>query len=200
MHFLTYTPWVESGFTRDNGQGKTYRSCQKHESLSLHDVVSFITSLKSNPCTALTTQITTENSCITSHAQNGTSLQPSVFPTGIYRLVVTRRVEKQQLHLQHPLILVSSNLDIAITRISRCWNYFSPSTLLHSHFLLILSSHFNLLVCGVGQTYRSTTKQTCHHFYWDGSCWFFLSWLESRSGTRPILRGSSITLTDTPNR
>jgi hypothetical protein len=55
--------------TRHDGQGKTHRSCQKHETLSLRDIlsigchlsgVSFITSLRSNLCTALTTQSTTE--------------------------------------------------------------------------------------------------------------------------------------------
>jgi hypothetical protein len=55
--------------TRDDGQGKTYRSCQKHESVSLHDLLStgrhlldfsFITSLKSNLCTTLTTLNTAE--------------------------------------------------------------------------------------------------------------------------------------------
>jgi hypothetical protein len=49
--------------TRHDGLGKTYRSCQKHKSLSLHDIlstcrhllaVSFTVKLKSNLCTALT--------------------------------------------------------------------------------------------------------------------------------------------------
>jgi hypothetical protein len=52
--------------------GKTYRSCQEHESLSLRDflstghhflVVSFITTLKSNVCT-LTTWDTAINTCM----------------------------------------------------------------------------------------------------------------------------------------
>jgi hypothetical protein len=55
------------------GGGGTYRSCQNHESISLHDLlstgrhlfgVSSITSLKSNLWTALTTQNITENNCI----------------------------------------------------------------------------------------------------------------------------------------
>jgi hypothetical protein len=52
---FTCTAWVESLNLRDDGRGKTYRSRQKHGSLSLHDLlstghylldVSFITSLK----------------------------------------------------------------------------------------------------------------------------------------------------------
>ena len=61
---------------------KTYRSCQKHESVSLHGslstvhlpCVSLIRSLKSNLCTAVITLDTTENKCMTSHAQNTTAL------------------------------------------------------------------------------------------------------------------------------
>jgi hypothetical protein len=53
--------------------------------------VSFVTSLKSNLCTALTTQKTAENICITSHAQNTTALLLNVFLTGIHRLLVTNK-------------------------------------------------------------------------------------------------------------
>jgi hypothetical protein len=69
------------------GGKHTYRYCQKQESLSLRDLrstcrhlsgVSFITSLKSDTCTALTTQNTRENNCIISHAQTTTALQPNV--------------------------------------------------------------------------------------------------------------------------
>jgi hypothetical protein len=68
--------------------GEKHRSCQKHESLSLHDLLcigrhflgdSFITSMKSNSCRALTTQKIT---LIISHAQNTTAVQPNVFLTG----------------------------------------------------------------------------------------------------------------------
>jgi len=68
--------------TRDDGRGKTYRCCQKHESLSLHDLrftdrrlfgISFVTSLKPNLCTAVGIQNTAENVCIISHAQNTTA-------------------------------------------------------------------------------------------------------------------------------
>jgi len=37
---LAHTAWVESLNIRDDGWEKTYRSCQKHESLSLHGLVS----------------------------------------------------------------------------------------------------------------------------------------------------------------
>jgi len=68
---LTGAPWVGSFNTPNNGQGKTDRSCQ-NMTLSLHDLLStglqflgveFITSLKSNLCTALTTQ-NTKITCI----------------------------------------------------------------------------------------------------------------------------------------
>jgi len=58
---------------------KSYRSCPKHESLSLHDPfptarhllsVSFIKILKANLSTALTKHNTTENNYIISHARN----------------------------------------------------------------------------------------------------------------------------------
>jgi hypothetical protein len=60
---------------RDDGRGQTYtrRSCQKYDSLSLYDFlsigrhllgVSSIRSLKSNLCSALSTQNTTENNCV----------------------------------------------------------------------------------------------------------------------------------------
>jgi hypothetical protein len=72
---LTCTAWVESLNIRDDGRRKTYRSCQKHESLSLHVLsagrhllgVSLTASLKSNLCSALTTQTTTDNRCIILH-------------------------------------------------------------------------------------------------------------------------------------
>jgi hypothetical protein len=51
----------------------------------------FITSLKSNLCTALTTQNTTKNNCINSHAQNTTALEFYLFLTRIHRLLVTNK-------------------------------------------------------------------------------------------------------------
>ena len=75
----------------------------EHDSLSLHDVdvltdrdqhllgVSFVRSLNSNLCTGLTTQKTKENNYITSHTQNTTALQPNIFSTAVYRLVVTHK-------------------------------------------------------------------------------------------------------------
>jgi hypothetical protein len=79
MQFVC-TAWAEALNSRDDGRRKAYRSCQKHDSLSLYDAIStgrhllgvaLVTSLKSNFCTALTTQSTTENNSI-SHAQNMT--------------------------------------------------------------------------------------------------------------------------------
>ena len=74
--------------THNDCRQKTYRTCQRLGSLSLHDVVffSFITSLKSNLSTVLTTQNTTENN---SHAQNTTALRPTAFLVGIHRMLVT---------------------------------------------------------------------------------------------------------------
>ena len=68
--------------TRDGSRGTTYRCCQKHESLSLHDLrftgrrlfrTSFETSLKPNLCIALSIQNSAEMTII-SHAQNTTAL------------------------------------------------------------------------------------------------------------------------------
>ena len=70
------------------GLGNTYRPCEEHESLSLHDflstghhllVVSFITSLKPNVCTALTIWHTAVNNCFILHAQDTTALETDVF-------------------------------------------------------------------------------------------------------------------------
>jgi hypothetical protein len=97
---LTFTEWVESLNTGKDGRGKTYRSCQKHGSLSMHDLlstgrhllgVSLITTLKSHFCTAVPTQNATENSCNISYAQNTTAPQPYVFLTGIRRLLLTNK-------------------------------------------------------------------------------------------------------------
>jgi hypothetical protein len=93
---LACTAWVESLSTRYNGRGKLYRSCQKHHSLSLHDLLhtgrhllraSFITSLKSHLCTPVTTYNTTQSNCIISHAQNTTAFQSNVFLSVMYGLV-----------------------------------------------------------------------------------------------------------------
>jgi hypothetical protein len=46
---------------------------------------------KSNLCIVLTTQNTTENNCIISHAQNTTALQPNVFLSRIHRLLCTSK-------------------------------------------------------------------------------------------------------------
>jgi hypothetical protein len=72
---LSFTARTYSFSTRNDCDEKTYRSCQKHESLSHRDLstdrhlfgVSFLSSLKSNLCTALITQNTTQNKSITFH-------------------------------------------------------------------------------------------------------------------------------------
>jgi len=51
--------------------------------------VLFTTSLKPGWYTALTTQNTTENNCILSHAQNATAFHLNVCFTGIFQLLVT---------------------------------------------------------------------------------------------------------------
>jgi hypothetical protein len=91
---LTCTTWTESLNTRNDGWGKTYRCFQKHESITdlstgRHLLFSFITSLKSNLCTLQTTQNTTGHNCIILHAQNTTALQPHIFFSRMYWLLVT---------------------------------------------------------------------------------------------------------------
>jgi len=86
---LTFTAWARSLNTRDDGRGKTYRSCQKHLFTSQHDaVIWFTTNLKSNLCTSLTKRDTTYNNSTTPYEQNTTALQPTVFFAGIHRLLV----------------------------------------------------------------------------------------------------------------
>jgi len=101
---LTFTAWGESLNTRSDGRGKIYRSCHKHETVSLHYILptgghllgfSFITSLKSTLYTSLTTQNSTGNNCVISHAQNTTAFHPNVFVTGIYHLLLE---SKEQLN------------------------------------------------------------------------------------------------------
>jgi hypothetical protein len=80
--------WVKSINNRgdDDGVGGEYNSCQKHESVSLHDLridrhlfdVSFIISLKSNMYTSLKTHNTANNGIIP-HRNNTSALQPNVF-------------------------------------------------------------------------------------------------------------------------
>jgi hypothetical protein len=89
--------------TRDYSRwrvGGTYRSCQKHKSLSLHDIlsdgrnfldVSFITRLTWSFCIALASENITNNNCITLHSQNTTALRPNQFTIGIRRLLVTNK-------------------------------------------------------------------------------------------------------------
>jgi hypothetical protein len=66
------------------------KTCLCHSISGRHlSGVSFMTSLKPNLCTALTTQKTTKKKSIMSHKQNMTPLQPSLFVTGIHGLLVT---------------------------------------------------------------------------------------------------------------
>jgi hypothetical protein len=51
----------------------------------------FVTGLKSNLRTPLTTRNSTEHNCIISHAQNTSSLQANAFLTGLYQLMVTNK-------------------------------------------------------------------------------------------------------------
>jgi hypothetical protein len=99
---LICTVCVETINTRVDIRGRTYipRTCQKCESVSLHDLlstgrhllgVSFKTSLKTNLRIVLTTYNTTENKCITSNAQNTTAFQPSVFLAGIHQSLVANK-------------------------------------------------------------------------------------------------------------
>jgi len=97
---LTCTAWVASRNTREGGRGKTYSFCQKHRSLSLHDLLwngryllglSLVTNLKSSLSTALATQNTRENNSIILQAQNATALQLSVFLNGMYQLLDTKK-------------------------------------------------------------------------------------------------------------
>jgi hypothetical protein len=98
---LTCTVCVGSLNTHNDGQGKRYRSCQKHKALSMCDVVFFltntcchllgilfVTSQKSNLCTHRTLQKITVLS-LTCTKQGRTSAQ--FILTGIHWLVVTNK-------------------------------------------------------------------------------------------------------------
>jgi hypothetical protein len=85
---LTCTAWVESLNSRNDGRGKTYRSCEKHVSLSLLDLlstcchllgVSFITSLKSNLCTTQTIQNITQNNYYFTRLKHGCTSSEYIF-------------------------------------------------------------------------------------------------------------------------
>jgi len=89
----TCKTWVLSLNSHEYCRGQIYRSCQKHESLSLHGILSigchflgvrFITSLNSNLCTALTTQNTTKKILCYLTSKNRALLQPIVFLNGIH--------------------------------------------------------------------------------------------------------------------
>lgn len=76
---------------------KTYTSCRRSGSLSLHELPSAdshllgllsVTSLRSNLCRALTIQNATANNLIIPHAQATTALRPDVFLNWIHQLLV----------------------------------------------------------------------------------------------------------------
>jgi hypothetical protein len=137
---LTFTVWVQSLNTPYVGGEKIYRSCQKYDSLSLHDLlstghhllgVSFTTSLKRNLCTALSKQNTTENNCIISHAQNTTALQPNVFLTGIHLLLVTSK-GRSVFFQRKPLLRSTANSTVTMcTHVVNCFDF---TKLYHGRF------------------------------------------------------------------
>lgn len=70
---VTYTAWLETLRTRDEGREKMYRFCQKHRFLFLHDLiytsskllsVSLITNLNSSVCTSMIKYNTTEETVL----------------------------------------------------------------------------------------------------------------------------------------
>jgi hypothetical protein len=97
---LTFTAWVVSFNTCDD-EGGGGGHIDHVKNISPYHCVTFfplvaicwpvITRLMSNLCTSLTTQNTTENNCIISHAQNTTALQSNLFLTGIHRLLVRNK-------------------------------------------------------------------------------------------------------------
>jgi len=72
-----------SPFTLATGVGgKTHRSVKNMNFYRCMTVViSLITSLKSDLCTALTMHNTNDNNCVLSHAQNTTAVQPNIYFT-----------------------------------------------------------------------------------------------------------------------
>jgi hypothetical protein len=76
---LPLIEWVDFLISRHNDQGKTHRSCQKHESLSLHNVVIFFVcnKLKVKSYTFLNTDKSTESKCTISHVKNTILLNPA---------------------------------------------------------------------------------------------------------------------------
>jgi len=97
---LTCIAWVEPPDSRDDGKGKIYRSCQKHDNLSLPCFISILPfvwcfvyydSQCKISCTAVTTQNTTENNCIILYAKYTHALYYNIFLSGAHRLLVTNK-------------------------------------------------------------------------------------------------------------
>jgi len=75
-----YLWWSPFTLATAVGGKKTHRSVKNMNFYRCMTVViSLITSLKSDLCTALTIHNTTDNNCILSHAQNTTAVQPNIY-------------------------------------------------------------------------------------------------------------------------
>jgi hypothetical protein len=130
------------------GGKHTYRYCQKQESLSLRDFrstgrhlsgVSFITSLKSDICTGLTTQNTTENKCIISHAQTTTAIQSHVFFNVIHRLLATGKGGSDFLRANHcqGQLQTPQSKSVLVSKLFREGKHLMCLTVRPSHLLTI---------------------------------------------------------------
>jgi hypothetical protein len=94
---LTCTVWVESVNTHTMVRGKHIDTVKKISFCHCAMFFSFITSRKSNLCTALTI----ESNCINSHTQHTTALRPNVFLIGIHQLLVTNEGQLPFLSVNH---------------------------------------------------------------------------------------------------
>jgi hypothetical protein len=136
--------------SRNNGRNRTHTDSVKHMILYhctaffplLPSIRCFIYKPKSNICTAVTIQNTTEKKRIISHAQYTTALQPNVLLTGIHRILPTnkrRSAFQSAIHCQGQLHTPQS-LSVAAT--VTAW-------------LLLGSSQ-------KGQAHYACTKNTCY--------------------------------------
>jgi hypothetical protein len=187
------TAWVQSLNAWADGLGNTHRSCQQHESLTLHDflstghhllVVSFITSLKSKVCTALTTCNTAVNNCIILHAQTTTTLWTEVFWTGIHQSLFSSEGQSafgnagdcqgqlqtsRSLSLLNPLVIGKANIlmkfqtkNVWLTNSSICIIVFSLSILaVLKEILYDVTQHF----WGSSKTIRDHATDISFHTF-----------------------------------
>jgi hypothetical protein len=80
--------WIPQ--TREDNREKIYKSCQKHDFLSLHDIVCFVCNRPHVKRTyTVTVQDTTEYSCFISYRQNTIPLYIIVFLIEIYWFLLT---------------------------------------------------------------------------------------------------------------